>query len=67
MRAVERSYDYLVVALGAQTDFRHGAGSERFGFPLYTMSDAFLLRNHVLEMLELAEASTTTPTSAASC
>jgi NADH:quinone reductase (non-electrogenic) len=51
----ELSYDYLIVALGAQTDFRHGAGSEEHAFPLYTMSDAFLLRNHVLQMLELAD------------
>ena len=53
----ERGFDYLVVALGAHTNYRHGAGSERFGFPLYAADHAFVLRNHVLEMLELAEAS----------
>ncbi len=52
----ERPFDSLVVALGAVTDFRHGAGSERFGFPLYTPADAFVLRNHVLQMLSLADA-----------
>lgn len=53
----ERPYDYLAIALGAQTNFRHGAGSEQYGFPLLEVGDAFILRNHVLEMLELAEAS----------
>jgi NADH dehydrogenase FAD-containing subunit len=52
-----REFDYLVIALGAVTNFRHGAGSAEFGLPLYSVADAFVLRNHVLEMLELAEAS----------
>jgi len=47
-------YDYLVIALGATTSFRHGAGSAQFGLPLMTLADAYLLRNRVLEMLELA-------------
>ncbi|HMK91842.1 MAG TPA: FAD-dependent oxidoreductase [Thermoleophilia bacterium] len=50
----ERDYDYLVIALGATTSFRHGAGSARYGLPLYSIADAYLLRNRVLEMLELA-------------
>jgi NADH dehydrogenase len=53
----DREYDYLVVALGATTDYRHGAGSARFGLALYTIVDAYLLRNRVLEMLELASVS----------
>ncbi len=47
-------YDYLVIALGATTSFRHGAGAAEFGLPLMTVADAYLLRNRVLEMLELA-------------
>ena len=53
----ELPYDYLVIALGATTSFRHGAGSADFGLPLYSVADAYLLRNRVLEMLELASAS----------
>ena len=53
----EREYDYLVIALGATSSFRHGEGAEDYGLPLYTVADAYLLRNRVLEMLELAAAS----------
>jgi NADH:ubiquinone reductase (H+-translocating) len=53
----ELPYDYLIIALGATTSFRHGAGSADFGLPLYSVADAYLLRNRVLEMLELASAS----------
>jgi NADH dehydrogenase len=56
-RSDTREYDYLVVALGATTSFRHATGAAEFGLPLYTIADAFLLRNRVLEMLELASAS----------
>ena len=49
-----REYDYLVIALGATTSFRHATGAAEFGLPLYTVADAYLLRNRVLEMLELA-------------
>ena len=56
-RADAREYDYLVLALGATTSFRHGAGAAEFGLPLATVADAFLLRNRVLEMLELASVS----------
>ena len=54
----ERPFDALVVALGAVTSFEHGAGAAEFGFPLSTPVDAFVLRNHVLEMLGLAEVTT---------
>ncbi len=56
-RAEARPYDYLVIALGATTSFRHGAGAAEFGLPLMTVADAYLLRNRVLEMLELASVS----------
>jgi len=56
-RAETLGYDYLVVALGATTSFRHGAGAAEFGLPLMTVADAYLLRNRVLEMLELASVS----------
>ncbi|HUK77118.1 MAG TPA: FAD-dependent oxidoreductase [Thermoleophilia bacterium] len=56
-RAETRGYDYLVIALGATTSFRHGAGASEFGLSLATVADAYLLRNRVLEMLELASVS----------
>jgi NADH:ubiquinone reductase (H+-translocating) len=56
-RTDTRGYDYIVIALGATTSFRHGAGAAEFGLPLYTVADAYLLRNRVLEMLELASVS----------
>ena len=56
-RAATRPYDYLVVALGATTSYRHGVGAAEFGLPLSSIADAYLLRNRVLEMLELAEGS----------
>ena len=52
-----REYDYLVIALGATTSFRHGVGAAEFGLPFSTVADAYLLRNRVLEMLELASVS----------
>jgi NADH dehydrogenase len=56
-RTETRPYDELVIALGATTSFRHGAGAAEFGLPLMTVADAYLLRNRVLEMLELASVS----------
>jgi len=53
----EREYDYLVLALGATTSFRHGKGAAEFGLALYSVIDAYLLRNRVMEMLELASVS----------
>ena len=53
----ERDYDYLVVALGATTSFRHGEGSAQHGLALSSIADAYFLRNRVLEMLELASVS----------
>ena len=56
-RAETREFDYLVIALGATTSYRHGKGAAEFGLPLYDVADAYLLRNRVLEMLELASVS----------
>ena len=53
-RAAAHDYDYLVIALGATTSYRHGDGAAEFGLPLYSVADAYFLRNRVLEMLELA-------------
>jgi NADH:ubiquinone reductase (H+-translocating) len=51
----ELSFDHLVVALGASTNDRLIPGS-RHAFTFKTMADALVLRNHLIEQLELADA-----------
>ena len=51
----ELPYDQLVVALGASTNFRLIPGSES-AFTFKTMADALVLRNHFIEQLERADA-----------
>jgi NADH dehydrogenase len=48
-------YDHLVVALGASTNDRLIPGSSN-AFTFKTMADALVLRNHVIERLERADA-----------
>ena len=50
----ETSYDYLVIALGAVTNFSHAVGAAEHAFGLKTLLDAFLVHNRALAMLELA-------------
>src|SRR5215469_6542213 len=52
------SYDYLVIALGATTNFKHAVGAETYALGLKDLPDAVYLRNRVLTMLERAEAHT---------
>lgn len=47
-------WDRLVVAVGVVTDFSKTPGLAEHGLPLKTIGDAFHLRNHVIEVLELA-------------
>jgi NADH:ubiquinone reductase (H+-translocating) len=49
-------YDHLVVALGASTNTQLIPGSHH-AFTFKTMADALVLRNHVIEQLELADVS----------
>jgi NADH dehydrogenase len=49
------SYDYLVIALGDETNFFGMEGLERNAFTLKTLQDAMILRNHVISMLEQAD------------
>ena len=51
-------YDHLVVALGASTNQGLIRGSHH-AFTFKTMADALVLRNHVIEQLELADAAAT--------
>ena len=49
------TYDYLVIALGAQVNFFGVEGAQENAFPLYTLPDAMRLRNHVLGRWEAAD------------
>ena len=50
----ETSYDYLVIALGAVTNFGHVPGAAEHTLGLKDLLDAFLVHNHALTMLEWA-------------
>lgn len=47
-------YDYLIVAAGSQTHYFGMAHIERHAFSLKTLSDAVVLRNHLLKCFESA-------------
>jgi NADH:ubiquinone reductase (H+-translocating) len=49
------SYDYLVLALGAQVNFFGVDGAAEHAFPLYTLADAVRLKDHVLGLWEKAD------------
>ena len=48
-------YDYLVIALGSETNFFGLKGVEKYSFTMKTLSDALSLRNRIIDMLEQAE------------
>jgi NADH dehydrogenase len=48
----EHDYDFLVLALGAEVNFFGVKGADQVAFPLYTLSDAVRLKNHVLNLWE---------------
>ena len=48
-------YDYCVFALGSATDLSRYPGLAEHGLQAKTFGDAFHLRNHVLDTLELAD------------
>lgn len=56
----EISYNYLVVALGSQTNFFNIKNADRHCFTLKTMEDAVKLKNHVIECFERARHETNT-------
>jgi NADH dehydrogenase len=47
-------YDYLILAVGGQTDFYGLAGVQRYGFALKSLQDAIRIRNHILDCCEKA-------------
>jgi NADH:ubiquinone reductase (H+-translocating) len=49
------TYDYLVLALGAEVNFFGTEGADEHAFPMYTLADAVRLKDHVLERWEAAD------------
>jgi len=49
-------YDSLIIASGATAGYFGVEGASEFSFPLYTLTDARILRDHVLRRLEQADA-----------
>ena len=54
-RGISIHYDFLVVALGSQTNFFGLNDVERYAYTMKTLNDAVVLRNRVIDMLEQAE------------
>lgn len=54
-RGISLEYDYLVVALGSQTNFFGNQSIEAHAYTMKTLNDAVVLRNRVIDMLEQAE------------
>jgi NADH dehydrogenase len=52
---VDVTYDQLVLALGAVTNFYHTPGLEQHALTMKTLGDAILVRNRVIDALELAD------------
>jgi NADH dehydrogenase len=53
--AYEVTYDHLVLALGAVTNFYRTPGLDSHALTMKTLGDAILLRNCVIDALELAD------------
>ncbi len=52
------AYDYLILAVGAVTNYVDIEGVREYAFPLKDIPDALNLRNHVLERFEEADCNT---------
>lgn len=48
------SYDYLVLAPGAETNFYNIPGAEKYSFPLKSINDAIKIKNHCVMVMEHA-------------
>ena len=58
---VDVSYDQLVLALGAVTNFFNTPGLAEHALTMKTLGDAILVRNRVIDALELADNRRTKP------
>jgi NADH dehydrogenase len=54
-KGIAIGYDFLVVALGSETNFFGLKDVERYAYTMKTLNDAALLRNRIIDMLEQAE------------
>lgn len=54
-RSISIHYDFLVIALGSETNFFGMADVEKNAYTMKTLNDAVMLRNRVIDMLEQAE------------
>ncbi len=54
-RGISLHYDYLVLALGSQTNFFGMDQLEKLAYSMKTLNDAVVLRNRVIDMLEQAD------------
>jgi len=54
-RGISIHYDFLVVALGSQTNFFGMSDIEQHAYTMKTLNDAVMLRNRIIDMLEQAE------------
>lgn len=48
-------FDFLVIALGGQVDYHGTPGAAEHAIPLYTMSDAIRLHDHILRVFEAVD------------
>ncbi len=53
-KKMEFKFDYLVIALGNQTNFFGNKDIEKYTFTMKSINDAFVLRNHIINILEQA-------------
>ena len=54
-RGISLHYDFLVVALGSETNFFGMSDLEKNAYQMKTLNDAVLVRNRLIDMLEQAE------------
>ncbi len=48
------SYDYLVYALGSKACYFNTPGAHAYAYPLKSLEDAVVVRNHIIDMFERA-------------
>lgn len=54
-RSISIHYDYMVIALGSETNFFGMPDVEKNAYTMKTLNDAVVLRNRIIDMLEQAE------------
>ncbi len=54
-RGISLHYDYLVLALGSETNFFGMGDLEKNAYQMKTLNDAVMVRNRIIDMLEQAE------------